>query len=171
MTRFMLGLSIGVLGLALGMSADVAMAQSVQVLGDYRDWSSYTANDGGGVICFATTSPQSTQPIPDDYGDAHIYVTHRLNEGVRAEFNVIAGYEFATDSIAQARVGGRSFELYTQGDAAWLADPSISQDFAGYIRAGSALEIEGTTVDGIKVVQSYSLSGATAAQRAVDGAC
>lgn len=148
-----------------------ALGQSVSVLGDYRDWSAYTANDGTGVICFAVSAPKSTVPEPDDYGDAHIYVTNRVADGVRVEFNLIAGYKFAPDSTATANVSGNIYELYTQDDAAWLKDVSQATAFAGHLRAGSQVIIEGSDALGVKVVQTFSLSGATAAQRAIDSAC
>ena len=42
---------------------------------------------------------------------------------------------------------------------------------AGVIRAGSTLTIEGTSDKGIKVVETFSLAGATAASKAIDGEC
>lgn len=146
-------------------------AQSVQVLGDYRDWSAFTANDGSGPVCFAMSKPKEVEPSPEGYTQAYIYLTHRVSEGTRAEFNLIAGFEFAADSVAVAKVGSNVFSLFTNADAAWLADPSISDSFARSLRAGSSLIIEGTSEFGVKVVQTYSLSGATAASRAIDRAC
>ena len=153
------------------LGASVALAQSVQVLGDFRDWSAFTANDGSGPICFAMSKPKEVSPSPADYSQAYIYVTHRTSEGVRAEFNLIAGFEFAPDSEATAKIGGNVYELYVNGDAAWLADPSEGRTFAGNLRSGSRLVIEGTSALGIKITQTYSLSGATAASRAIDRAC
>ncbi|HHS82114.1 MAG TPA: hypothetical protein ENJ68_01210 [Devosia sp.] len=170
--RYASGPFLFALVVILGATAAVPVrAQSVQVLGDFRDWSAYTANDGSGPICFAMSSPKSVEPEPDGYGEAHIYLTHRTVEGLRAEFNLIAGYEFAPDLPATAKIGGRVYELFTQGDAAWLADPAQAQTFAANIRSGSTLLIEGTSALGVKVVQSFSLSGATAASRAIDRAC
>ena len=147
------------------------LAQSVQVLGDYRDWSAFTANDGTGPICFAMSKPKTVEPIPDGYTQAYVYITHRISEGLRGEFNLIAGYEFAPDSVGVAKVGSNVFDLFINGDAAWLADPSEGENFARRLRAGSSLIIEGTSALGLKIVQTYSLSGATAASRAIDGAC
>jgi hypothetical protein len=39
------------------------------------------------------------------------------------------------------------------------------------MRAGTTLVIEGTNVGGVKVAETFSLSGATAASRAIDGGC
>lgn len=157
--------------LVWAMGTVAVNAQSVQVLGDYSAWSAYTASDGSGRICFATTEPTGTEPAPAGYGEAHVYLTHRVAEGIRSEFNLIAGYEFAPDSTAEATIGGQTYQLYTQGDAAWLQDPSLAETFAGNIRSGATLQITGTSAQGQPIIQTFSLSGATAASRAMDGAC
>jgi hypothetical protein len=146
-------------------------AQSARVLGDFRDWSSYAADDGAGKVCFAMTRPKSTEPTPAGYGDAYLYVTTRPGENVTNEFNVVAGYTFQTGSMATVAVGGQSFNLFTQGDAAWLDDASQSANLASAIRAGSTVTVQGVAADGSSIVQTYSLSGATAAQQAVGAEC
>lgn len=148
-----------------------AQAQSARVLGDFRDWSSYAADDGGGTICFAMSRPKTTQPTPANYGDAYVYVTNRPGEDVSGEFNVVAGYTFQTGSLAQVSVSGQSFPLFTQGDAAWLDDTNQAANLAAAIRAGSTLTVTGTAADGTQVIQNFSLSGATAAQQAIGAEC
>ncbi|SFV37570.1 hypothetical protein SAMN05216456_2991 [Devosia crocina] len=160
------------LALALAVAAvSPAAAQSARVLGDFRDWSSYAADDGSGTICFAMTRPKSTEPSSAAGSDAYVYVTNRPGEDVVSEFNVVAGYTFQTGSLASVSVGGQSFALFTQGDAAWLDDAGQSAALAAAIRAGSTLSVEGTNATGARVVQSYSLSGATAAQQAIGAEC
>ena len=160
------------LALLLALAAVLpAEAQSARVLGDFRDWSSYAADDGGGTICFAMTRPKSTEPTPAGYGEAYLYVTNRPGEDVANEFNVVAGYTFQTGSMAIARVGGQEFPLFTQGDAAWLDDAAQAANLAAAIRAGANIVIEGTAADGARIVQTYSLSGATAAQQATGAEC
>lgn len=148
-----------------------AHGQSVRVLGDHNAWSSYTTTESAGKICFAMSQPTTTDPEPDGYGDAHFYITHRVNDGPRSELNLVAGYEFAPESTANMSIGGQSFALYTQGDSAWLADTGQTAAANQAIRAGSTMVIEGTTTRGIKVRQTFSLMGATAASRAIDAEC
>ena len=154
--------------LALAVAAP-AMAQSARVLGDFRDWSSYAADDGSGTICFAMTKPKTTEPSTE--GQAYLYITNRPGEDVVSEFNFVAGYTFQTGSVASVTVGGQSFALFTQGDAAWLDDAGQSAALAAAIRAGSSLSVQGTNATGAQVVQNYSLSGATAAQQAIGAEC
>ncbi len=164
-TAFSLAL---VAALAAAMPAG---AQSARVLGDFRDWSSFAADDGSGTVCFAMTRPKSTEPTPDGYGEAYLYVTNRPGEDVVNEFNVVAGYTFQTGSMAVASVGGQDFQLFTQNDAAWLDDSAQGANLAAAIRAGSTVVVTGTSATGTEIVQSYSLSGATAAQQAIGAEC
>jgi hypothetical protein len=155
----------------LGGFALPAQAQTVQLLGDFNAWSSYSATEGGGEICFALTRPTEVEPSPEGYSQAYLYVTHRPSESVRNEINLVAGVPLAPDSTATVTVGGQSWEMFTQQDAAWLEAAAESEALAQAIRAGSSLSIVATTAAGIRFTQTYSLSGATASARAIDGAC
>ena len=157
--------------LLLFVSVSGAVAQSVQVLGDFRNWSAFTANDGAGIICFSMSKPKEVEPTPDGYTQAYVFLTTRSTQNIKNEFNLIAGYQFDDTASAFARVGSRTYDLYTKEDAAWLKDVSESEAFARALRAGSIMIIEGTTQKGVKIIQTYSLSGVTAASRAVNAAC
>ena len=77
--------------------------------------------------------------------------------------NLVAGFEFAPDQPASLAVGGKSFDLFTQKDAAWLLDPSQNDSLAGALRSGSSVVVQGTSARGILISETFSLSGATAA--------
>jgi hypothetical protein len=157
--------------LLFSAAATGVSAQSVRLVGDYRDWSAYAATESTGPLCFAMSKPQQVEPVPDGFTEAHVYLTSRPSEGVRNEFNIVAGFPFAPDQPATVSISGQSFELFTENDAAWLLDPGQNDNLAGAIRAGSTLVVDGTSDRGIKVQQVYSLSGATAASRAIEGGC
>jgi hypothetical protein len=156
---------------ATALLTSAASAQQVRLLGEHRAWSSYGASDAAGAVCFAMTKPESVTPTPDDYSQAYIYITNRPAENVANEFSLVAGFTFQPDSRATISVGGETFNLFTQNDAAWLDDAGQSDALASAIRAGSSMSVEGTTAAGIKVVQAYSLSGATAAQQSIGAEC
>jgi len=157
--------------LLLIFTVAAAQAQSVRLIGDFRDWSAYSASEGAGALCFVLAKPKEVTPIPDGFTEAYLYLTNRPAEGVRNEFNLVAGFTFAPDSPASVTVGGRSLELFTENDAAWLLDPALGDALASAIRAGSTLTVDATSERGIRVTQVYSLSGATAASRAIEGGC
>lgn len=148
-----------------------ALAQSVKQIGEFNAWSAYSASESTGPLCFALSKPTDVDPAPDDYTEAYLYLTHRPAENVRNELNLVAGFNFAPDTPATASVGGQDFELFTQKDAAWLKDPAQNDNLAGALRAGSTLVIAGTSDKGIKITETFSLQGATAASRAVTDGC
>lgn len=156
------------LALSWPLLAGPALAQSVKLLGEYRDWTAYSATESTGPVCFALSRPTEVSPSPDDFTEAWLYLTNRPSESVSNELNLVAGFTFAPDTPATASVGGQSFELFTDKDAAWLLDPSQNENLAGALRAGSTVVIEGTSDKGIRITETFSLSGATAASRAIE---
>jgi len=158
-------------GLALAGLTAGAAAQSVKQIGTYHDWSVYSAADGTGQICFAVSKPQQVVPSPDGYTQAYLYLTHRPAEKITNEINLIAGFTFATDQPVTLTVAGQTFQLFTQADSAWLQDPTQNDNLAGVMRAGTSLVVDGTSDKGIKIEETFSLAGATAASKAVDTGC
>jgi len=154
--------------LTVPLLAGSAMAQSVKLLGEYRDWTAYTATESTGPVCFALSRPTEVTPSPDDFTEAWLYLTNRPSESVSNELNLVAGFMFAPDTTATATVSGQSFELFTEKDAAWLQNPSENENLAGALRAGSSVVIEGTSDKGIRITETFSLSGATSASRAIE---
>ncbi len=153
----------------VALCATPAAAQSVQALGEFRDWAAYSASDGTGQVCFALSRPTDVSPAVDGYTQAYLYLTNRPAEGVSNEVNLVAGFIFAPDQPATLTVSGKSFDLFTQRDAAWLLDATQNDDLAGALRAGSTVTGEGTSEKGSLVTETFSLSGATAASRAIGG--
>lgn len=157
--------------LILPMSVTAVQAQSVRLLGDFRDWSSYSANETGGKLCFVLSKPQDVRPSPSGYTQSYLYLTHRPAQGIRNEFNFVAGYDLAPERAPRVTIGGRSFDLFVDAGAAWLDNTTLSNDVAGSMRAGSSMTVSVTAADGTEVTETFSLSGVTAASRAIDREC
>jgi len=155
----------------LVFTSSAVQAQSVRLLGDYRDWSAYTTSEGAGKLCFVLSKPKDVSPKPTSFSEAYLYLTHRPGESVRNEFNFVAGFGFAPETTATVKIGSQVFDLFVESDAAWLDDPTLADAIAGRMRAGSSLTIESTTDQGERVTQTFSLSGITAASRAIDREC
>lgn len=153
------------------LSVSAVQAQTVRLLGDFRDWSAYSARDSAGQLCFVLSKPKDVRPSPDGYTQSYLYLTHRPAEGVRYEFNFVAGYTLAPERSPQVRIGGQSFELFADAGAAWLDNTALSGDVAGSMRAGSSMTVSVVAADGTEVTETFSLSGVTAASRAIDQEC
>jgi hypothetical protein len=148
-----------------------AVAQSVRQLGVFNNWSAYSAPSGTGEICFVVTKPSSVTPSPDGYSQGYLYLTDRPDEKIANEFNLIAGFKLAADQPASLTVDGHTYPLFVRGDSAWLKDPAQGGNLAGGIRAGASLVVDLVSEQGTRVRESFSLSGATAASKAMSDAC
>ena len=164
------GLGLGVAAvLVAALLPGIAFAQSVKQLGAYRDWTVYSANSGTGQICFAVAKPSQVNPSPDGYSQAYLYLTSRPTDKIANELNLVAGFNLAADQPATLAVAGQTFPLFVQGDAAWLEDPTQNDNLAGQMRAGTTAVIDVTSDKGIKIEETFSLGGATAASKALSG--
>ena len=61
--------------------------------------------------------------------------------------------------------------MAARGSTAWLASSSDEPGFVQAFKAGSQMVVRGTSQRGTDTVDTYSLSGATAAMNAIDAAC
>jgi hypothetical protein len=148
-----------------------AAAQSIKQLGVFHDWSAYSAASGTGQICFVVAKPTEVTPTPDGYGQAYLYLTDRPDAQISNELNLIAGVNLSADQPATLTVDGKAFPLLVRGDSVWLKDPTQNGNLAGTMRAGSALTIDLVSDKGVKLRETFSLSGATAASKAMGDTC
>src|SRR5438045_9043022 len=90
-------------------------------LGQYGDWSVYTAFRGGNKHCFALAEPKITkmEPAGRTRGASHLFVSTRPAEKVKNEVSAIIGYPFKPNSYAIAEIGTAKSPMYTQTDGAW----------------------------------------------------
>jgi len=164
-----------VLGLAVGALmalAPAAQAQQATELGTFNAWTAWQATDASGVLCYVSATPQSSEPAGANRDPIHFMIIHRKGMGTKNEVQTIIGYPFnTTDAKASATVDGKSYPMVTEGSAAWLASTGDEGGFVQAFKAGNSLVVRGTSQRGTDTVDTYSLSGATAAMKATDAAC
>ena len=134
MSRLLSSVLMSVCFLAAAMLPQAANAQSVQSLGEFKAWSAYSTTRSATPFCFIHSKPVSVEPELEGLTQPYFYVTHRPSAGISHEMNLVAGFEFGTDSLATAKIGGTEFSMFTQDDAAWLEDPSRSSEMASAMR-------------------------------------
>ncbi len=88
---------------------------------------------------------------------------------VRAAYE--CGYHTGCGIITSESFNEAVMPMVTEGAAAWLASTGDEGGFVQAFKAGSNLQIKGTSQRGTNTTDSYSLSGATAAMNAIDAAC
>jgi hypothetical protein len=147
-----------------GMAAD-----PVQI-GKFNDWRAYTYDDPGGKICYVVSEPKEAKGKYTSRGDVYFLVTHRPKGDVFEEVSMIAGYTYKQGSEPLVTVNRRKFKFYTEGDAAWVFQKDESA-LVKEMKAGATMLVQGTSSRGTLTTDTYSLSGVTAALRAIDKEC
>src|SRR5690606_3514159 len=159
--------------LTLGMQTLPAAAQSVERVGDFNAWSTYTTTEEGNRVCFIASSPTKSEGQYTRRGNVFSIVTLRPADSREPEVSFIAGYTFKPDSTVEVVLDDQHrFSLFTQDDAAWLPnEPQIDRRMIERMRAGLTMVVRGTSSRGTLTTDAYSLRGFTAAYEAMQRAC
>ncbi|MBM3603160.1 MAG: hypothetical protein FJX25_00045 [Alphaproteobacteria bacterium] len=170
-TTTLRGIGAGLVLIA-GLGAAVAQ-ESSNVVATEGDWTVFAADNPR--ECWAVSPPKSTintrngQPAEVARGDIRLYVAYR--PGQNGEVSFTGGYPFAPDSTVEVDVGGRKFNLFTEGESAWTGSPSDDQALVSALRAGSSAVVTGRSARGTTTKDTFSLSGITAATNSARSRC
>lgn len=165
-----LSLCVSVLALCAASAAHAANPTPT-LLGSYRAWDAFTFNNGKGKVCYIVSAPTDSAPKNVQRGDIYLLVSHRPAEKVRNEVNVITGYTYEPNSTVRATVDNKAYELFTQGENAWLEKPADEARMVEAMKAGSTLTVVGKSNRGTTTTDRYSLMGFTAAHNAISKTC
>ena len=72
----------------------------------------------------------------------------RPADKVTNEVSIVVGYPFKPSLEATAQVGGTTFQLYTQGDGAWIKNAAEEAHMVDAMRAGDSAVVKGTSAKG-----------------------
>ncbi|MHA1599872.1 MAG: invasion associated locus B family protein [Alphaproteobacteria bacterium] len=147
------------------------MAQGIERLGDFGDWSSFQFTEDGNKACYMASQPKKAVGDYKKRGDIYAIVTHRPGEKLHDEVSILAGYSYKEGSTVQVVIGGKTFELFTQGDGAWAKDKKADKTLVKAMIKGSSMVVKGTSARGTKTSDTYSLKGFTKAYAAIGKAC
>ena len=165
------------LGAVLALGAPGADAQEQKRVDAKKDWSVFQAGPEGQRICWIVSQPTQSaafrngKAVKVRRGDIYMMVSIRPADGVTNEVSFLSGYPFKKGSEVTASVGSDNFTMFTEGENAWA--PSGAEDAAlvDAFRRGSNAKLEGVSSRGTKTVDTFSLSGFTAALDAAAGLC
>ena len=158
--------------LIAGLGTAVAQ-ESSNVVATEGDWTVFAADNPR--ECWAVSPPRSTlntrngQPAEVTRGDIRLYVAYR--PGQNGEVSFSGGYPFAPDSTVEVDVGGRTFNLFTEGESAWTGSPSDDEAMIAALRGGSSAVVTGRSARGTTTKDTFSLSGITAATNSARERC
>jgi len=164
--RFFTGICVALLAGATG-----AVGQELTELGTFNQWTAWKSADASGVICYIASIPQDKQPTNVDHGDVNFFIIHRKGLGTRQEVQSQMGYVLKTGSVPTATVDGKNYNMVIEGKAAWLASTSDEPGFVAEMKRGKTMNVKAVSQRGTNTSYTYSLSGVTAAMKAIDSAC
>jgi hypothetical protein len=151
--------------------APPALADGIQRLGEFGDWSAFQFNEGDKTGCYVASEPKKAVGDYKKRGDIYALVTHRPGEKRRDEVSFVAGYSYETDSVVEVTIGEKAFKLFTLDDGAWNPDTASDKAMVQAMIRGKSMTVKGTSARGTPTTDTYSLGGFTKAYNAIDKAC
>lgn len=153
------------------MGATATLAQDSTVIGTYDAWTANTYKEDAGIVCFMMSEPTDAEGDYTRRGDIFALVTHRPSEDSLDVVSIVAGYAYKENSDVRIQTGSTTYDMFTHGERAWNRDEATDKTMVKAMIRGSKLTVKGTSSRGTLTTDTYSLSGFTAAHRAITDAC
>lgn len=141
-----------------------------QSLGAYDAWSAYSSKESSGQICYVSAKPTKSEGKYKTRGGAFAEITHRPAEHRTGVFTILSGYTFKSGAPATLMVNGKSFTMFTRGDAAFAQDADDPKIVAA-LRGADTMQFTGTSTKTAEIKDSYSLKGFETAYAAINKTC
>ncbi len=151
--------------LVLGNASGVLAQESTNRVAANTDWSVFVEENP--KECWVVSAPKESvntkdgQPVAVRRGDILLFVTYR--PGKAGEVSFAGGYPFAGGSTVGLDVGGTKFDLFTDGEWAWAGSPDDDAKIMAAMKAGSSAVATARSGRGTQTVDTFSLSGISAA--------
>lgn len=145
-----------------------AMAGAPKDLGKFGNWNAAFYGEGQDTRCFIASRPTSISPPHLNHGDVVFFVQTREDKDVHTESSLQTGYGFAKDSMITVTIGDDTFQMFTQGQSAWLRRLEREPEFLAAMKAGSSMTVDATSSRGNETSYVFSLNGVTAAARLLE---
>ncbi len=148
--------------------AGAALAQSLTPIGAAVDWTVFQ-DPSNSKYCYIVSSPTNSKAMKDgaevsvNRGDIRLYIG--IKNGA-TEPSFLAGYPLANDKAVEAKIGGQVFNYFTNSSAnaeyAWPS-PNSDAQLISSMKKGSNVIVTGLSQRGTQTIDTFSLSGFTAA--------
>ena len=158
--------------------AGPAFAQSAERVAAHTDWSVFVAANP--KECYIVSPPENWvarrdgKTVEVNRGDIRLYVSFRPERGVANEVSFNSGYPLKPGNPVKLEIGSNSFNL-SPGEGAgaeWAwTDPADDARAVTAMRAGAEAKITGVSARGTTTVDTFSLSGLTAAITDAEARC
>ena len=143
----------------------------MQLKETYKDWAVYVHEKDTSKTCFAISKPMDMLPKGVNRGDVFFYVSSWPGDKVNNEISIKIGYPMDEESAPSASIGADQYNLFAEGDKAFIADETVEINLVKAMKKGSTLVIKGRSKRGTATEDKYSLAGISAALKRVNAEC
>ncbi len=172
MMRILLTLTAFSMLAALAVTPSPALAQDdVEDLGTFKDWSARKYDEGGAEVCTMFSQPLKSEGDYERRGEVYVFVTHRPAANRVDEVSFTIGYTFKKETPVVVRIGAAEYELFSKDGNAWTRSSRDDRTLVRAMRAGATMTVEGVSSRGTKTIDTFSLSGFSAAHNKITEAC
>ena len=159
-----------VIALAAAFTVSTVPASAKQIAA-FKGWSAHFEGKGKTRTCWIYSEPVKDEGNYKKRGRIYLLVTHRPGEKTFNQVQFTAGYTYKKGNSVQVAIGAKKFELFTKGDTAWAWSTKDDRNLATAMRGGARMVVTGQSSRGTKTKDTYSLSGISAAHKAIGKAC
>ena len=145
--------------------------ENLKSLGKFKDWESFILAKDGNKICFAQSIPVVRAPKKSKRDESRLFVSFRPAENIKNEVSVTNGYEFKLKTPVAAKSGKKTYDLFSKGRYAWIADDKDEIKLISTMKKASRLMIIGNSDKGEQTTDHYSMMGFTKAYNSAKKSC
>lgn len=161
----------GAASLAGLAAAGPARAAEPTPIATYKDWSVFTRAVDGDTICFAAVAARDKAPKSVNHGDVFFLVATWKSGAATNQPSLMAGYNFKDAPPPALRVGSEKWDMYIDGNEAFIESAKEEQGLISAMRRGSEMRVSAVSARGTATSYVFSLQGVSAALDRVGEAC
>ncbi|MGB0958907.1 MAG: invasion associated locus B family protein [Halocynthiibacter sp.] len=149
--------------------------QSANKIGGNDNWSVFEGSSP--KECWAVSAPEQTvntrggRVVAVKRSEILLIASARPGDGGKTELSFTGGYSFAKGSTVSMNIGGKTFELLTDGEWAWPATSSDDAKIIVAMKRGAAATLTARSARGTVTKDTFTLSGFTAALGEAEKRC
>lgn len=135
----------------------------------YKHWTVYTTNLQGKKTCYIASFPTKKSGNYRRRDEPYLLVT-RMADNVY-EVSTSSGYPYKKGSDIKVDIDSSKYTMFSQGELAWAHGAKQDAEMVEKMKKGSSMKVRGTSQLGTYSIDTYSLSGVTAAFNRMNDIC
>ena len=161
--------------IAACLLASPVAADSANLLGVFTNWRAFTTGTGNDMTCYAMSAPRAVEPKTAKRADIFLMVSDWPGRKVKAEPEIIPGYQYKLTTPVTLGIGGTRFNFFPRNNGAngtaWLQNLGDGRALTDAFTHGVSAVAIGASLKGTRTVDTYSLAGFSDAMAKIHAAC